>query len=412
MCSNKVRSAVGILFGHPIGNPFSYNAALAHLEAGLLECLCVPWMPSTATIRALSSIQPLRPSAQRLARRHFAPLWHARKAQGRAGEVCRLLMRASGLGSDQLIDQANRWLMRTMARECHRSTVRAVHAYEDCSLWQFMEARRLGKACVYDMPISYYPVREKAQSELHRKYPDWIPHNWSSVARDRLLERKRQEMTLADLTLVPSRHVEATIREFYPHKDIARAPYGVDAEFWTPGPINKSPGPLRFIYAGEVSLRKGIPLLIEAWSKAELRDAELMLVGSWMLADSKRRSLPPGIKWFPPCSSQALRDRYRESHVFVFPSFGEGFGLVLLEAMACGLPAIASEAGIGPEIITADSGFISPSGDLEQLVELLRWFDRHRDEVPAMGREARAQAQQWTWRKYRSAVTEAVSKLV
>ena len=54
------------------------------------------------------------------------------------------------------------------------------------------------------------------------------------------LEQKRKEMELADLTLVASRYVEATIREFYPHKEIALAPYGVDAEFWTPGqPVNR-----------------------------------------------------------------------------------------------------------------------------------------------------------------------------
>jgi starch synthase len=403
---------MSILFGHPTGNPFSYNAALAHLEAGVLECLCVPWMPSAATIRVLSAFQPLRPYAKRLARRQFAPLSHVPKVQGRVGEFCRLLMRAWGFGGYQSIDQANRWLMRTMARECHRSTVRVVHAYEDCSLWQFREARRLGKACVYDMPICYYPAREKILAELHRKYPDWLPANSSPAIHDMPQEQKRQEMTLADLTLVPSCYAEATIREFYPHKDIARAPYGVDADFWTPAPINKPQGPLRFIYAGHASLRKGTPLLIEAWSKAELRDAELALVGPWILADSKRRSLPPGVKWFPPCSPQALRDRYRESHVFVFPSFAEGFGLVLLEAMACGLPAIASEASIGPEIITAGSGFISPSGDLDRLVELLRWFDRHRDELPAMSREARAKAARCTWSDYRSLVIGAVSKLV
>jgi glycosyltransferase involved in cell wall biosynthesis len=401
---------MSILFGHPIGTPFSYNAALAHLEAGLLECFCVPWLPSTATIRVLNHIQPLRPLTQRFARRQFAPLSHVPKVQGRVGEVWRLLMRASGVGYP--IGQANRWLMRTMARECHRSTVTAVHAYEDCSLWQFMEAKRLGKACVYDMPICYYPAREKALAELHQKYPDWLPPNWSPTIHDAPQEQKRQEMTLADVTLVPSSYAEATIREFYPHKDIVRAPYGVDAEFWTPGPINKPAGPLRFIYAGQVSLRKGIPLLIEAWSKADLHDAELALVGLWSLAANKSRSLPPGIKWFPPCSSQALRDRYRESHVFVFPSFAEGFGLVLLEAMACGLPAIASEATIGPEIITANCGFISPTGDLDRLVELLRWFDRHRHELPAMGREARAQAARCTWSNYRSLVTRAVSKLV
>ena len=76
------------------------------------------------------------------------PLSQAPKIQGRVGEVYRLLMRASGL-SDYPSDQASRWLMRTMARECHCSTVTAVHAYEDCSLWQFIEAKRLGKACRY-----------------------------------------------------------------------------------------------------------------------------------------------------------------------------------------------------------------------------------------------------------------------
>jgi glycosyltransferase involved in cell wall biosynthesis len=298
-----------------------------------------------------------------------------------------------------------------MARECHRSAVTVVHAYEDCSLWQFQEAKRLGKACVYDMPICYYPTREKTQAELHQKYSGWLSPNWSPAVHDMPAEQKRQEMALADLTLVPSLYVEGTIREFYPHQEIARAPYGVDAEFWTPGSTNKPPGPLQFIYAGHASLRKGIPLLIEAWSKAELCDAELTLVGPWMLADSKRRALPPGIEWFPPCSPQALRDRYRESDVFVFPSFAEGFGLVLLEAMACGLPAIASEATIGPEIITADSGFIIPTGDLDRLVELLRWFERHRDQLPVMGRQAREQAARWTWSNYRSLVTRAVSKL-
>ena len=401
---------MSILFGHPTGNPNSHNAALAHLEAGLLECFCVPWMPSAATIRALSAISPLRPLTQRFARREFSALLHAPKVQGRVGELYRLLVRASG-GVVQS-DQANRWLMGTMSRECHRSTVTVVHSYEDCSLWQFMKAKRLGKACVYDMPICYYPARERTQAELCRRYPDWLPSNWSPTVHDMPPEQKRQEMTLADLTLVPSRYAEATIREFYPDKDIALAPYGVDAEFWTPGPSNKLSGPLRFIYAGHASLRKGTPLLIEAWSKAKLREAELTIVGPWTLADSKRRSLPPAIRWFPPCSPWALRDRYRESDVFVFPSFAEGFGLVLLEAMACGLPAISSEATIGPEIITAESGFISRTGDLDQLVELLRWFDHHRDKLSIMGQQAREQAARWTWSNYRSLVRGAVSKLV
>ena len=79
--------------------------------------------------------------------------------------------------------------------------------------------------------------------------------------------------------------------------------------------------------------------------------------------------------------------------------------------MACGLPAIASEASIGPEIVTADCGFTSPPGDMDRLVELLRWFDRHRDQLSIMGRQARVHAMGCTWSSYRSLLTEAVSKL-
>jgi glycosyltransferase involved in cell wall biosynthesis len=398
---------MSILFGHPTGNPNSHNAAVAYLEAGVLECFCVAWMPSAVTIDILKSFRPLRPSAQRLERRQFPRLSRVPKVQGRAGEIYRLLMRSLVL--DGYSDQANRWLMRTMARECNRSRVTAVHAYEDCSIWSFIEAKRLGKACVYDLPTCYYPAWERIQTQLSRKYSDWMPSH-CLPAYDARLEQKRKEMELADITLVASRYVEATVREFCPHKDIARTPYGIDAEFWTPGPT-KQPEPLRFIYAGNISVRKGMASLIEAWSKAALWDAELTLVGSWDLADSKRRSLPRGVRWFPPCSSQALRDRYRESHVFVFPSYSDGFGLALLEAMACGLPVIASEASVGPEIVTADCGFTAPPGDMDRLVELLRWFDRHRGELSIMGRQARMQAMGCTWDNYRSLLIGAVSKL-
>jgi glycosyltransferase involved in cell wall biosynthesis len=308
-------------------------------------------------------------------------------------------------------DQGNRWLMRTMARECHRSPVTAVHAYEDCSLWQFEEAKRLGKACIYDLPTVYYPSWERLRAELKRKYPDWAPPGEQAPDDGGRLEQKRKEMGLADLVLVASRYVESTVREFCPDKTIARAPYGVDVEFWTPGPHHKAPKPLRFIYAGNVSLRKGVPLLVEAWNQAGLRDAELVLVGSWGLAERKRSSLPPGVSWFPPCHPLELRERYRDSDVFVFPSFSDGFGLVLLEAMACGLPLIGSEASVAPEIVTPASGRLTSPGDLDQLVELLRWFYRNRDEIPAMGREARSRAECSTWANYRSLVVGAVSKV-
>ena len=164
-----------VLFGHPTGNPNSHHAALAHLEAGRLEAFCVPWMPSQFSIRLLGHFGVLRPLAQRLSRRRFPPLDVAPKIQGRIGEFRRLLTRAMGRGDERLSYQANDWLMKTMRRECRRAKVSAVHSYEECSLWQFVEAKRRGKACIYDMPIGYYPVWEQTQTKLARQYIDWLP---------------------------------------------------------------------------------------------------------------------------------------------------------------------------------------------------------------------------------------------
>lgn len=398
-----------VLFGHPSGSPFSHNAALAHFEAHRLEAFCVAWMPSLLTLKILEYFVPLRPMAQRFGRRRFPALATAPKIQGRLGEMRRLVSRAVGRGDAALALEANDWLMQTMRRECRRLRVRAVHAYEDCSLWQFQEAKRLGKACIYDMPIGYYLAWDKTQAQLARQFVDWLPADGLPFSHHARPQQKREEMELADLVLAPSSFVAETIRAFYPNKALALAPYGVDLEFWTPGSRDEGSEVLRFIYAGQISLRKGIPVLLQAWERAALRSAELQLVGSWNLSDSKKASLPRGVTHVSALSSEALRDHYRRADVFVFPSFFEGLALVLLEAMACGLPAIASAATGGADVLTEASGRLLPVGDLDGLVDSLRWFNQNRSLLPAMGRAARKRAEECTWERYRRAVTEATS---
>ena len=400
---------MSVLFGHPSGNPNSHHAALAHYEAQRLEAFCVPWMPSVTVLQFLNLLGPLHPMLGRFRRRCFPALQQAPKIQGRLGEMKRLITRALGHEDEALSYQANDWLMRTMRRECRRDCVRAVHAYEDCSLWQFQEAKRLGKGCIYDMPIGYYSAWEETQAELVRRFADWLPARGLPSSRYVRPQQKHQEMELADLVLVPSNFVATTVRSFHPNKAIALALYGVDSNFWTPGVYGDRKETLRFIYAGQISLRKGIPILLEAWEKAGLQSAELQLVGSWYLNDSKRASLPRGVSYTPAVSREALREYYRRANVFVFPSFFEGFALVLLEAMACGLPAIASVATGGADVLTEASGRVLPVGNVDSLVESFRWFSQNRDRLPAMGRAARKQAEVCTWERYRCAVTEATA---
>jgi glycosyltransferase involved in cell wall biosynthesis len=91
----------------------------------------------------------------------------------------------------------------------------------------------------------------------------------------------------------------------------------------------------------------------------------------------------------------------QQCDVFVLPSYFEGFGLVLLEAMASGLPIITTTATAGPDILTegTDGWNIEP-GDLASLVERMNYCLEHPAEVREMGRQARATAQRFTWSAY------------
>jgi len=400
---------MSILFGHPTGNPNSHQAALAHFESGRLEAFCVPWFPSKAWLAWLHSFPPTRAMAARLERRRFEPLAEAPKIQGRLGEIKRLVVRALERGDEGLSYEANDWLMRTMARECRRPSVTAVHSYEDCSLLQFEEAKRLGKACIYDMPIGYYPAWKETENSLAKKFADWLPVGGLASHKYVRPEQKQREMELADVVIIPSTFVEQTIKRFI-EKPCVRAQYGIDTDFWQPpAGARKTDGPLRFLYVGQLSIRKGIPILIEAWKRAALKNAEMYLVGGWLLADRMRRQLPQNVRYVGPCSKEELRKRYQSADVFVFPSFFEGLALVLLESMACGLPVLASDASGAIDIIDEQTGKLLPVGDVEAWTDGLRAMAEKRDQLPQMKAAARAKALQHTWDRYRKAVSKSVA---
>lgn len=208
----------------------------------------------------------------------------------------------------------------------------------------------------------------------------------SSVVR-----RMLKEYEVADVINVPSSFARQTfVANGVSASKLVVTSLGVDAESF--GPAACSDGhPFRVLYAGRMELLKGVHYLLQAYHELDLSDAELWLAGPLLpeLEPFFRRHAGQ-FRHFGHLNQEQLRPIYQSASVFVLPSVQEGFGLVILEAMACGLPVIATSSTGGPDIIRDGvDGFIVPPGDVEALKDRLLRLHRDRELRRAMSVEAR-----------------------
>lgn len=136
--------------------------------------------------------------------------------------------------------------------------------------------------------------------------------------------------------------------------------------------------PRTILYSGAMIQRKGVDLLARAFATvaAEDRDVRLLLVGDGELKPAMKRVVADcqdRVEWagFQPWES--LPQFYARADVFCFPSRYDGWGLALVEALAAGLPCIATDqTGAAHEFISADNGWMIPADNLNSLTDAIR----------------------------------------
>ncbi|MBR9973714.1 glycosyltransferase family 4 protein [Magnetospirillum sulfuroxidans] len=187
----------------------------------------------------------------------------------------------------------------------------------------------------------------------------------------RLIARELAEYESVDLICTGCSHARQTFLD----RGIAAAkiavnPYGVDLSRFSPG---DHPRKKRILFAGLVGLRKGIPWLLDAF-RALPADWELHLVGPQEpgFAALLHRYDMSRIILRGPLSHNALAEEYRQAAIFCLPSIEEGFGMVILQAMASGCAVVASTATGGPD--AGDHGrhlMLVPPADSPALADAL-----------------------------------------
>lgn len=405
-----------ILLSHPTGNEFVRQAALAFREAKLLGefWTCLNWNPASAP--------GWLPNALRLqfARRSFPESLRAVTHTVPLRESARLLSGVLGiqafskhetglLSLDAVYQELDR---KVSARVKEALELRMIYAYEDGALESFRAAKELGLQRVYDLPIGYWKVARQIYEEERELEPEWAVTLSGALDSSEKLARKDEELALANRIVVASSFTRQTLKAAQVGGTISVLSYGAPASLPVE-PQHRSAAKLRVLYAGSLGQRKGLSYLLGAIERLA-GHVELTLLGQKVTAHcaplerATRRH-----HWIASLPHDQLLAEMRRHDVLVLPSLFEGFGLVLLEAMAQGLPVITTPHTAGPDFISEGvDGFVVPIRSVEAIAEKLELFVSESGLLREMKHAAWRKAATRNWQTYRESLVQLAREVM
>lgn len=175
-------------------------------------------------------------------------------------------------------------------------------------------------------------------------------------------------LRLATRVLVIDQHTESVIRRRLPSVTVQRVPNPVDIDALShPGRLGQV-----VVFAGWVTAAKGVEELLQSWVRlaSDRPTWRLELVGP--VEDGYLRQLKstyslPRVTFCGELSHSETLDRILHAGVFVLPSYTEGFPNVILEAMACARPVVATSVGAIPEMLRDGAGILVAPGNVDEL---------------------------------------------
>jgi glycosyltransferase involved in cell wall biosynthesis len=275
------------------------------------------------------------------------------------------------------------------------------YGYEDGALETFRAARKLGIRCAYELPIAYWETTRRLLREEAERYPQWEPTLGATRDSDAKMARKTEELELADKIICPSQFVLESVpahaRERCvgsPHAGRARQAQG---------------GPLRVLFAGAMTQRKGLADLFEAMKLLQRYEIQLQVMGAPLVPMDFYRGQYDGFTHERPRSQTGVLALMATCDVLVLPSIVEGRALVQQEAMSHGLPLIATRNAGGEDLIDeGETGFLVPIRAPEEIAARLAQLASNRSLLEHMSVAARHKAAEYTWDNYAATISAAL----
>ncbi|SJZ98923.1 glycosyltransferase family 4 protein [Sediminibacterium ginsengisoli] len=273
----------------------------------------------------------------------------------------------------------------------------------DTSGWVLAErCKKLNKKFILDVSIAHSLAKQEVYKSIANRYPQW--KSTIHYKSPEYIAYEQLEMETATCIMAASSFTKQTlIVNNIAQEKILINPYGVNSLDFKPIPKKRKQGDsIRFVFVGLVDARKGVPLLLESWNLLSLPGATLTLIGP-VEEQVKHEILTqyPKVELVGKLSSAELRGVLPTYDVLVFPSFFEGFGLVVLEAMACGLAVITTTATCAVDLMEHfKDGIILEDYSVAGLAGSMRVLAEDQALLETISGNAIVKAEKFNWKAY------------
>lgn len=206
--------------------------------------------------------------------------------------------------------------------------------------------------------------------EEERRWPGW--QDGTVDVPEEYFQRREREWALADRVMVNSEFSKrALIAQGVPPEKLVVVPLCYEGSSLEFKPTLQSDAePLRVLWLGQVILRKGIQYLLEAARQLVGEKIQFDVVGPIGISSEAVASAPPNVTFQGRARRDQIDKWYRQADVFVLPTISDGFALTQLEAMAHGVPVIATP-NCGEVVSHEIDGLIVPARNAQVLAQAI-----------------------------------------
>jgi glycosyltransferase involved in cell wall biosynthesis len=272
-------------------------------------------------------------------------------------------------------------------------------------------AKQKGLKSIYERFIAPYVIQNNILLIESSLWNNWEYNIFNNNLSDIISNLEIDSYQSADIIICPSDFVlQGMMQLGIDNSKLRVVPYGYEPPADLP-PRTPWDGrrPLRLLFVGAVSLRKGVQYLALALEKLRGLPLEARVVGPIDLAPPGRRRLGAVAQLTGQVPRPEVRRHYQWADIFVFPSLCEGSATVTYEALAHGLPVITT-FNAGSVVRDGIDGYIVPIRDAEALAARIEHLYHHSELLAEMSKQAQRRARDFTWDNYKERLIDVFLK--